>query len=141
MSNDKEMSGRTPAERQLGKRYIGEFSIGVLAYLLLFLVLPRVVSAEPGSAWSIVIALTPLVPVAWMIIAMARHLHRIDEMQNVLLLRSFAVGFGAALLIALAIALLSGAGVDTRHSEWAVFIGGMGAWSVSLAVFSFRVDR
>ncbi|QEW03023.1 hypothetical protein [Microbacterium lushaniae] len=141
MSNDDDLRGRTRAERSAGRRYVGEFTIGVAAYLLLFLVLPRLVVTEPGSAWSVVIALTPIAPVLWMVIAMARHVRRVDELQRALLLHSFTVGFGAAMLIALAIALVTGAGIDTRHSEWAVFIGGMAAWGVSLGAFSFRANR
>lgn len=141
MSNDDELHGRTRAESRAGRRYVWEFTIGVVAYLLLFLLLPRLVTTEPDSTWSVVVALTPMVPAVWMVIAMVRHVRRIDELQRALLLRSFAVGFGAAMLIALTIALVSSAGVDTRHSEWAVFIGGMIAWGVSLAVFSSRADR
>lgn len=141
MSSKDEDYGRTPAERRVGRRYVWEFGVGIGAFVLLFLVLPRLVVAEPGSGESVVIALTPLVPIVWMVIAMARHVRRVDELQRALLLRSFAVGFGAAMVITLAIALVSSAGVDTRHSEWAVFIGGMTAWGLSIAVFSFRANR
>lgn len=141
MNRENEHVGRTRAERRAGWRYTWEFAVGVVLYLLLFLVLPPIVSAEPGSALALVIALLPLLPALWIAVAVARHVRRVDEFQRGLVLRSCAVGFSVAMLLAVAVALVGGAGIDTRHSEWIVFLGGMSAWGITLAISSMRADR
>lgn len=134
-------SGRTRSEQRAGKRYLWEFSIGILAYLALFLALPRIVQTQPGTALNVIVALVPLAPVIWMIIAIARHVRRVDELQRLLFLRSFTFGFAVSMVTALTTALLSGAGVDIRHAEWIIFMGGMTSWGLSLAALSIRASR
>lgn len=141
MNETGEPSGRTRSEQRAGQRYLWEFSIGILAYLALFLALPRIVQTQPGTALNVIVALVPLAPVIWMIIAIARHVRRIDELQRLLFLRSFTLGFAVSMVTALTIALLSGAGVDVQHAEWIIFLGGMTSWGLSLAVLSIRASR
>ena len=74
----------------------------------LFLALPRIVQTQPGTALNVIVALVPLAPVIWMIIAIARHVRRVDELQRLLFLRSFTFGFAVSMVTALTIALLSG---------------------------------
>lgn len=139
MSED--MGGRTRKERQATRRYAIELGTGSIAFLALFLFLPELVPTEQGSVSSVAVALLPLVPVLWMIIAVARHIGRMDEFQRVLITQSFAIGFAAAMLIALTIAFLSGAGILVPYPEWFVFIGGMAVWSLALWVLFGRAGR
>lgn len=132
---------RTRGERRASQRYMWEIGAGAVAFLFLFLFLPDLVPAEPGSAASIVVALVPLLPVLGMAVAVMRHVHRVDELQRMLLLRSLAVAFGVAMLIALTIAFLSTAGVRVAFTEWYVFIGGMAAFGVVAGVLSLRANR
>lgn len=141
MNETNATNGRTPSERRVGGRYLWEFSIGIVGYVVLFLVLPRIVHTQPGTTMSVVVALVPLLPVLWIVVAIARHLRRVDEFQRLLFLQSFTIGFGVAMLIALAVALLNGVDVSTPSPEWLIFIGGMSAWGISLAALSIRASR
>lgn len=132
---------RTPAERRAARRYMWEVGAGALGFMILFLVLPRVIQVEDGTPGSIVMALAPLAPVCWIAIALVRHVRRVDELQRTLVWQSFALGFGAAMLIALTIALLGTAGITVAHTEWYVFIGGMVTWGVTICALSFRASR
>lgn len=118
-----------------------EVGAGVVAFVVLFLFLPGAVRTEVRTPASILIALLPLTSVLWITIAVARHIRRVDEFQRIFVLQSFAIGFAAAMLIALTIAFLSTAGITVAYPEWYVFIGGMSLWGISISVLSFRASR
>lgn len=133
--------GSTPQERQASLKYLWEIAAGAVGFLVTFLFLPDLLPTDPGSGAAVVVALIPLVPVVWIAIALIRHVRRVDELQRGVILLSLAVGFGAAMLISLAIVFLSTAGVAVPQPEWWVFIGGMAVWGVTIGVVSFRATR
>lgn len=139
--NDENSRRSTTGERRASRQYMWEIMAGVVGFMATFLILPALVPTAPGSIGRIVIALASLIPVLWICIALVRHLHRLDELQRTLLLQSFAMGFGVAMLIAFTIALLSAADVVVDGAHWWVFIGGMLTWGAALGLLSFRAGR
>ena len=139
MTNDER--GRTSHEQRSTRRYMWEIGAGAIAFLVLFLFLPPLIPTESGSPASIVIALVPLLPVAWIVIAVASYIRRLDELHRPLALQSLALGFGAAMLIALTVAFLSTADITVLYPEWWVFIGGMSVFGVSFALLTARASR
>lgn len=138
----KEKTQRTTArERQVSTRYMWEIMAGAIGFLITFLFLPRILTPSPGSLGSIVLALVPIIPVLWMVIALVRHVHRIDELQRGIVQLSLAIAFGATMLIALTIAFLSTAGITVSYPEWWVFVGGMGVWGTTIGLLSIRASR
>lgn len=133
--------GRTAAERAGVRRYVMEIGSGVIAFAMLFLVLPQFLETGPHTLWGIVVALLPLLPVGWIAVAVIRHVRRVDELFRALFVKSAAVGFMAAMLIALTIAFLRPTGVHLEYSEWWIFVGGMGTWGIGAAVLSLRAGR
>jgi hypothetical protein len=132
---------RTRKEQEGSRRYLWEIAGGAIVFLVLFLFLPELIRTEKGSTESILVALVPLVPVVWMVVAVARHIGRIDEFQKIFVFQSLAIGFAAAMLIAITVAFLSTADVTVAYPEWYVFIGGMSVWGISMGVLSFRASR
>lgn len=139
--NEHTTRGSTPQERRASRRYLWEIAAGAVGFLVTFLFLPELFPTKPGSPAAVAVALVPLVPVVWMAVALVRHVRRVDEFQRGLLLLSLAIGFGAAMLISLAIVFLSTAGVVVPQPEWWVFIGGMAVWGVSVAIVFARATR
>lgn len=145
---------RTASERRIGKRYVWEFLAGVVLFVVLMFV-PKLVTPEPwweqDSPSALALRLLPMLGVVWMAIALIRHLARIDELQRTVLLQSFAIGFGVAMLIAITMMLVSPALVAPQGAPasteaivlplTAVFIGGMSAWAISLFVLNARSNR
>lgn len=78
----------------------------------------------------IVWALLPVLPLAWVLVAVVRLLPRLDEYQRQLQLQALAVGFGAAMIAAVATGFLAFAGVQGWWSSWAVFAVGMLGWAL-----------
>ena len=137
-----EKGARTTAgERRAATRYMWEIMAGAIGFLVTFLFLPRFFAPPAGSLGSIALALVPLVPVLWIVIALTRHIRRIDELQRGIAQLSLAIAFGAAMLIALTVAFLSTAGIAVSFPEWWVFIGGMGVWGITIGVLSMRASR
>lgn len=131
----------TVSERRAARRYMWEIAAGAVGFMLVFLFLPAIVQAEPGSALSVVIALVPVIPVGWIAVALIRHILRVDEFQRRIVIDSLAIGFGAAMLIALCVAFLSTAAISVSYPEWWVFIGGMATWGIAITVLSVRAGR
>lgn len=68
-----------------------------------------------------------------------RALSRADEFQRAVQLEAVAVGFGATILLAAFGGVLDTAKISsTRHSLQIVFIGGVIAWTMALAVQTSR---
>lgn len=139
--NTTEETGRTPSERRAGRRYMWEFAIGMVLLMFSFMVVPRLIQAEPRSVLSIVIVLIPILPQIWIVVAVIRHMRRMDERDRQMQFQSMSVGFGTSMLVAVTAGFLSLAGFDSPFLPWAVYLGGMGAWALSLVVLYYRANK
>ncbi|WP_378143775.1 hypothetical protein ACFJGV_10115 [Cnuibacter sp. UC19_7] len=110
------------------RRYVLELLPGLLGYLVLFLGLPALLGREEATWWSIPVALLPVVPLLWIVVAVIRHIRRIDDYQRRLVLIGMAFAFGAMMLTAVVIALLSTVDVVVGGTEWIVFGVGAAVW-------------
>lgn len=131
---------RTEAEVRTGRRYNRQFGAAMVLYVLL-LVLSQVLDAERGTPLAVALAVLPILPLLWIVVALLGHLRRIDEMQRQLLVKSLAAGFGGAMLVAVTVGMLRIGGLDVPMPEWIVFSGGMSAWGIAAIVLTLRVDR
>ncbi|WP_433674120.1 hypothetical protein [Microbacterium gorillae] len=135
------MSERTPRERAAARRYLWELMIPTVLFVVLIVVVPIMIAPPEGSPPAIVIALLPLIPAVWMLIAVVRFTRTFDEYMRGFALRACAVGFAAAMITAVAVGIIEGAVGPLPNVVWAVFVVGMSAWGVTLAVSSTRDAR
>jgi hypothetical protein len=85
--------------------------------------------------WHLVIALSPLLAGVWLAWVQLRTLRRCDEYQRTVHLEAMSVGFGVAMLVAMAGGLLDGADVgSTAQSLQLTFIAGVLSWVAALAI-------
>lgn len=131
----------TPRERRVAARYVWEISVGIAAFLGLFLLLPNWWKTEPGTWPHLALTLLPILPLIWVVLALWRHLRNIDEMQREVLIRSLAFGFAITMITTLVIALLRGAGVALQGGEWIIFIAGMTSWGIAIPISTMNSDR
>lgn len=118
-------------DRARARAYLRDFLPGMVGYVV---VLPLVIhfgglGGTAPSRW--VWALLPLIPLAWVAVAVLRHLRRVDEYQQRQLLQGLSIGFVVAMLAALTVGLLSMAGLDLPSAGWIIFGAGMAAWALS----------
>ncbi|MFK4791120.1 hypothetical protein [Microbacterium sp. ZW T5_56] len=135
------MSDRTPRERAAARRYLWELMIPSALFVVLLVIVPIVIDPPEGSPLAIVIALLPLIPTVWMLIAVVRFTRTFDEYMRGFALRACAVGFGAAMITAVAGGIIEGAVGPLPNLVWAVFVVGMSAWGITLALSSIRDAR
>ena len=83
-------------------------------------------------------AVLPVVPMLWVLRAVSRHLRRVDDYQQRLLLRGLGVGFAVAMFSAVTVGFLGIAGMDMRLSGWIIYGAGMLGWLVAAAFAAKR---
>jgi hypothetical protein len=92
-----------------------------------------------ASAANLVWSLLPLLPVAWLVWAQVRSLHRADEYQRMLQLEAMAIGFGVVVVLGMVGGLLDGADVgDPRQSLQITVIAGILSWVAALVILMRR---
>src|SRR6185295_5898282 len=80
--------------KQINKRYIREFSISMVAYLITIILSVTLIENMPeDSAWRIPLALAPVVPIIFQLLAFIHYLTGVDELQQRIHL--LAIGFAA----------------------------------------------
>jgi hypothetical protein len=84
---------------------------------------------EGESAWRFVWALAPVIPAAWLVRTVFRHVHRVDEYQRLMLLQSLAVGFAVSMLAAITLGFLGIAGLRFADAPWLMLGAGMLGWA------------
>jgi hypothetical protein len=86
---------------------------------------------DGSSPWRFLWALLPVVPAAWMVRAVLRHVRRVDEYQKLLQLESPAAGFAVAMLAAITPGFLALAGFRPTGGPWIVYSAGMLGWAIT----------
>ena len=88
-----------------------------------------------SNPWHVLIAVLPLLAFGWLAWVQFRTLRRCDEYQRTLHLEAMSIGFGVAMLVAMAGATLGAADVGTNRQFLQItFIAGILAWVGALAV-------
>jgi len=76
-------------------------------------------------------ALLPVVPALWTVRAVLRHVRRIDDYQQLLLLNGLAAGFAIAMIASLTVGFLGIAGLPMQGAGWVIYSAGMLGWLVA----------
>jgi hypothetical protein len=129
---------RSIGDTARARAYYRDFLPGIGAYLLVLaavLAWGHLDGTGPARwAW----ALAPVLPAAWIVRAVVRHLHRLDDYQRLLQLQGLGVGFAVAMLSAVTVGFLGIAGLPAMAAGWIVFAVGMAAWLVAATIASNR---
>lgn len=88
-----------------------------------------------SNRWHLVISLLPLLAGVWLAWVLLRTLRRCDEYQRTVHLEAMSIGFGVAMLVAMAGGLLDGAeaGSSAQYLQL-TFIVGILSWVGALAI-------
>ena len=141
MTSTLDTSSGSRGDRHRARAYLRDFLPGMALYLVM---VPAVLAwgdLRGAHQLRLVWALAPLVPALWTVWAIARHLRRVDEYQQRLLLSGVAIGFAAAMVACVGAGFLALAGVAQPFpgaSIWFVFAVGMVGMAVGAAVTAGR---
>ena len=124
-------SRRSEGDRAKARAYNREFWPSMAAYALVLVAVLSWGGLDGESPWRFVWALAPVLPAAWTVRAVFRHVRRIDEYQKLLLIQSLAVGFAVAMLTAISLGFLAIAGLRLDDAPWIVYGAGMLGWGLT----------
>jgi hypothetical protein len=93
------------------RRYLKEFLPAMAAYVVVLFISVTLINISPSSAWwRIPLALSPVVPVIFAMIAYMRFVSRIDELQRRIQFEALAFGFGTSGILTFSYSFLEGVG-------------------------------
>lgn len=116
--------------------YLREFIPAIASFGILQAVVELTVDQNTSGArlW----VLLPVLPMIGVAFALFRAVQRADEYGRIVMLECMALGFGAAMIVAMGLGFLGGLGVAWTFGGWLVFGVGMAVWSLSLLVRGLR---
>lgn len=123
----------TPAART----YVIQFSAAMAAYVVAVVASAIVLNAYADAPWRAVVALVPVIPALFGLLAFLRFLARMDELQQRIQLTAIGFSFGATAMLTFAYGFLQNAGFPAI--SWVFILPGMVAlWGVGVAFASWR---
>jgi hypothetical protein len=115
---------------QTTKRYLRELGLSMSAYVILLLVSTFTIANLAGSPWRIPIALLPVIPTIFMVMAFIRYLNGIDELQQRIQLMAIGFSAGVTGLVTFAYGFLETIGFPHVPLVWVlpmiIFLWGLG---------------
>lgn len=121
-----------------GRQYVKEFSFAMAAYVIVLLVSITLINISPNSAWwRIPLAVAPVVPAIFAMVAYMRFMSRMDELQRRIQFEALAFGFGSAGILTFSYGFLENVGFP--HISW-IFVWPLmiALWGIGAAIFSRR---
>lgn len=146
VTSDVDTSAGSTGDRARAWAYHRDFWPGILAYGLVLTAVLVWGHLDGTSPWRFLWAVLPVLPALWVVRAVLRHLHRVDEYQRLLTLQGLGVGFSIAMVTAITGGFLGFAGLEPgpfplSSGCWIVYGAGMLGWAISAAVLSRRAAR
>jgi hypothetical protein len=138
MTSNLDRGDRSRGDQARAAAYLRDFLPGIVGYLVVLVVVLRFGNLDGTSGWRYLWAVLPVVPMLWVLRAVSRHLRRVDDYQQRLLLRGLGVGFAVAMFSAVTVGFLGIAGMDMRLSGWIIYGAGMLGWLVAAAFAAKR---
>lgn len=131
MTSDLDSSRISSGDRARVRAYHWDFWPGITGYGVVLTAVLLWGDLDGPSPWRFLWAGLPVIPALWIVRAVVRHVHRVDDYQRLLLVQSLGVGFAIAMIAAVTAGLLGGAGLPMQSAGWAIYGAGMLGWIVA----------
>ena len=122
-----------------GRVYLMQFVGALIAYGIVLLVSVLILRSypDPEAIWRIPVALLPVVPAIFLIMAFVRYLRAMDELQRRIQLEALAIGFGGTAVLTFGYGFLQGVGLPLLNWTF-VFPLMIGLWGIGVAIAGRR---
>ena len=138
MTNNLDSPGMSAGDRAISRSYQREFWSGMIAYFVILTAVLLWGQLDGDSPWRFVWAVMPVLPALWLVVALLRHIRRIDDYQRQLLLQGLAAGFALAMLASVTFGFLAIAGLEIPGMAWIIYSLGMLGWLVTSQIVKYR---
>ena len=119
------------------RRYGLEFGGAMLAYMIVLVVALQLIEANPHAPWRIAVAVAPVVPTCFALLAFIRALGRMDELQRRIQLDAVGFAFGATAIITFTYGFLEIVGFPSVSFIWVLPLM-VALWGVASAIAARR---
>jgi hypothetical protein len=138
MTSNLDSAGVSAGDRAISRTYRREFGLGMIAYFVTLAAMLLWGQLDGESPWRFVWALLPVIPALWIVVAILRHVRRIDDYQRQLLLQGLGVGFALAMVASVTLGFLAIAGLTVPGVAWIIYSVGMLGWLITTQVVKNR---
>jgi len=119
------------------RTYVIEFGVAMVAYVVVLFTSVWLLNRDPLSPWRLAIALAPVIPAIFALVAFVRFLGRMDELQRRIQFDAIALSFGATAILTFAYGFLEGVGFPHLSWIWILPLMVM-LWGLGAAIASMR---
>lgn len=102
------------------RAYVIEFGASMIAYAVVLIVSITLVENNPHAVWRVPVAVAPVVPAFFALLAFVRALGRMDELQRRIHLDAIALAFGATAILTFTYGFLENVGFPAISWIWIV---------------------
>jgi hypothetical protein len=134
MTSNLDSKRSSARERAISNAYQREFWPAMIGYVVVLVPVMVWGGLDGDSPWRFVWAVLPVIPMLWVVIAVLRHIRRIDDYQRFLLLQGLGVGFAVAMISSVTMGFLAIAGLSIPGAGWIIYGVGMLAWLVTSSI-------
>ncbi len=138
MTNNLDSVGVSAGDRVISRAYRREFWFGMIVYVVFVTAMVLWGNLGSDSPWRFVWALLPVVPALWIVVAVLRHVRRIDDYQRHIVLQGLGAGFALAMVASVTLGFLASAGLVVPGMAWIIYSVGMLGWLITTQVVKNR---
>ena len=109
----------------------------MLAYVLVVVVSVALIHRDPQSPWRYALAVAPVVPAFFALLALIRFLGRMDELQRRIQLEAIGFGFAATIMLTFTYGFLEDVGFPRLSFTWILPLMVM-LWALGVGLASRR---
>lgn len=124
-------------EKRTARQYLKEFGASMLAYVIVLPVSLNVIQTHPEASWRFAVALAPVIPLVFALLAFIRFFRNIDELQQRIQLEALACAVGVTIIVTISYGFLENVGFQHIGVIWVTPLL-IAFWGIGTAIASRR---
>lgn len=124
-------------EKKTTRQYFKEFGLSMLAYVVMLPVSLAIIQSHPDVWWRYPVALAPVIPLIFALLAFLRFFRNMDELQQRIQLEALAVAVGVTVIVTVSYGFLENVGFPHISMIWVTPLL-VATWGISAAIASRR---
>ena len=119
------------------KSYLIEFGTAMVGYVVVLPIAMNIIERYPNAPWRYEVALVPVIPLVFVLVAMLRYFGRIDELARKIHLDSCAAAAGITAIAAFAYGMLENVGLPCLNMTLVTPFT-IAVWGITTCIATWR---